>query len=186
MSTIKLSKKVVQRWSADRKKVFEEVIKGFSMEGENIIFPSFEQVKELAEELTVPIHELIQNEQDLDLNDGVKVCRKEEGFTRTSERKGSKYYTYQHLVTTNALPTLMALRVTVHCNEETKVVPNGGHSSFEFIYVAKGDIRMHWETEAGLKTEELHVGDSVYIHPNTSHSFMAMNGEEAELIAVNF
>lgn len=182
---IQLKKGAIEKWAVLRKMSPEQVINGLRVEGDKLHL-TFRELEQLANRLNVLPTTLLEEENKFDLDRGVKVLRNGTGFIRTSERNGKKYYTYHHLVTTNAYPTLMPLRVELHCNDEKNVVLNGGHDSTEIVYVTKGTVRMHWEYENEMHYMDLEVGDSVYIQPGVSHSFMAVGDEKAELIAVNW
>lgn len=186
MSQITLSKKHIEKLTSNRKMPFSNATKGAILTENNITLDSFEQAKQLADQLSISLSDLLQDTEESDLDEGIKICRAGQGFSNTIERDGTKYYTYQHLVTTKILPNLMPLHVTLHCNEESKIVLNGGHDSEEVIYVLKGSIYMHWETDKGeIRKAKLNVGDSAYLYPGISHSFMSVNGD-SELIALNF
>lgn len=180
-----LNKGTIEKWASLRKMLPEQVLAGKRVVGDQVQL-SFDELKSLSQELDLQPTTLLAEEQALDLDRGIKVSRHSEGFRRTSERNGKKYYTYHHLVTTNAYPTLMPLRVELHCSDENQVVLNGGHESTEIVYVTKGTVRMHWEYDNERHYLDLHVGDSAFIQPMVSHSFMAMGEEDAELIAVNW
>lgn len=182
---IRLKKEVVEKWATMRKKLPEDVLINLKVEGTHVLF-TYEELETFAKELNVLPTTLLEENKDLDLDRGIKITRNGKTFTRVSERNGKKYYTYNHLVTTNAYPTLMPLRVELHCSDENDVVLNGGHDSTEIIYVTKGTVRMHWEYENTQHELDLHVGDSAFIQPGVSHSFMAVGNQDAELIAVNW
>jgi mannose-6-phosphate isomerase-like protein (cupin superfamily) len=166
-----------------RKMKVESFLETLDHDSENVNLSSIGDLQALAERLVVSPSELLRQHDDLD--DGIKVCRRHEGFTRSQERKGKLYYTYQHLATTSAAPELMALRVSVHCGDEEDVVLNGGHDSKELIYINRGRIRMHWNGPSGMRSLDLDEGDSVYLAPNIPHSFRSLHGE-SELLAFNY
>lgn len=184
MSQIAISKDVVRKWSDGRKLPIEDVIRGLGATETQIVLDSFEQLEVLSRRLAIRPSDLLRGGEESDLDDGVRVCRSGEGPRRTLTRDGLPYYTYQHLVTTSAAPTLMPLRVTLHCTDESAMVLNGGHDCQEIVYVTRGVVRMHWGTPRGVRTLDLSPGDSAYLQPGVPHSFIAV-GEESELIALN-
>jgi len=173
----------VQEIAESRKMLISEVLEGIEHDCDNLRIVDGDQVRALARKLLVTPARLLGEQDDLD--DGVKLCRRDGGFVRRQERKGKLYYTYRHLATTSAAPELMALRVSVHCNDEEDVVLNGGHESKELVYVTIGQIRMHWANGAALRSIDLDEGDSVYLSPNIPHSFRSLIGE-SELLAFNY
>lgn len=181
---IRLKKETFTQWVQLRKMDPEQIIKAYKVEGNFVIF-TYEELLEFCAKLNLSISTILKENETLDLTDGVKVTKKDSAYKRVNEKNGKKYYTYNHLVTTDAYPTLMPLRVELHCNDEKDVVLNGGHDSTEIVYVTKGTVRMHWEFENVTKYMDLEVGDSAFIQPGISHSFMAV-GNDAELIAVNW
>ncbi len=181
-SNLSIDRSVVRNLIQGRKMCPDDVLKNHQSEGDKIIFNDINHLKELSDKLAVPMKDFF-TENDLD--NGVKISRKDSSFGRTVEKNGTKYYTYNHLATTKTEPNLMALRVNLHCRDEDKIVLNGGHDSKEIIYVTKGVVRMDWETKDGRKHVELNVGDSAYLAPGVSHSFIALV-DDSELIAVNY
>jgi mannose-6-phosphate isomerase-like protein (cupin superfamily) len=173
----------VRRIAESRKMLVAEALDGFDSDSDVVRLAHAEDLRALATRLLVSPSELLLGQDDLD--DGIKVCRREQGFSRAQQRKGKLYYTYQHLATTSAAPELMALRVTVHCNDEEDVVLNAGHDSKELVYVTVGGIRMHWDTGSGVREVDLGQGDSVYLAPGIPHSFRSIEGE-SELLAFNY
>lgn len=183
MNTV-LSMQKVRTLAESRKMVLADITSDLDVDGDTLRLNQIDDVQTLAERLILPASAVMALLES-DLDEGIKVCRKEEGFVRLAKRKGKAYYTYQHLATSNAAPELMALRVTVHCNSEEDVELNGGHGSKELIYVTEGDILMHWQTGVDTRQVELHPGDSVYLDPNVRHSFRSLGGN-AELLAFNY
>jgi mannose-6-phosphate isomerase-like protein (cupin superfamily) len=167
-----------------RKMTVGGVTAGLEVRGDALQLRSLDDASLLAGRLVMPLAALMA-EVESDLDQGIKVCRKQEGFVRESERKGKRYYTYQHLATSNAAPELMALRVTVHCDSEEDTVLNAGHHSKELIYVTRGEIRMNWQAGDDTRMVDLHEGDSVYLNPDVRHSFRSLGGS-AELLAFNY
>lgn len=184
--SIDLSNENLKLLIHNRKKTFEEVTKGLKKDEKFTYVNSIDDVKSLAGSLNVKVSQLFNDSNENDLNDGVKIQYNNEGYRRISQRNGKEYYTYQHLVTTNTEPNLMPLRVSLHCKEDENLSLNEGHDSKEMIYVTKGKIKMDWKSEGEkLLSQELNIGDSVYINPGVPHSFMALE-EESELIAFNY
>jgi mannose-6-phosphate isomerase-like protein (cupin superfamily) len=180
-----LSREKLEKLAIGRKMDASQVMSGFAMEEGGVKLDSMDDLRALSDRLILPMDQVLEA-VDSDLDDGVKVCRKAEGFVRTSERNGNRYYTYQHLATSKAAPELMALRVTVHCNSDDQVVLNGGHGSKEIVYITKGPIRMDWQALGQLRQVDLREGDSVFLSPNVSHSFRALGSQDAELLAFNY
>ncbi|MBX9787089.1 MAG: hypothetical protein K2Y08_07110 [Alphaproteobacteria bacterium] len=183
MLSIELERKHVESLVEGRKMLASEVIKSYEFGEDKVLFKSFNDLKELSDKLAVPLKDFFVED---DLDQGVKISRKDEGFSRTIERNGVTYYTYNHLVTTKNDSSLMALRLDLHCNDIDQISLNGGHGSKEVIYVTRGKVRMDWETKEGNRHAELNVGDSVYVSPGISHSFIAIDGDSSEVIAINY
>jgi mannose-6-phosphate isomerase-like protein (cupin superfamily) len=141
----------------------------------------------LANEISIPVSSFFE-EVDNDLDDGIKIARRDETFNRKEVRDGKDYYTYHHLVTTNAEPSLMALRLDLHCEEAANIALNRGHGSKELVYVTKGKVQVQWTNTEGTRREDvLNEGDSIFVYPETPHSFTAIdNSHPAEIIAVNY
>jgi len=150
--------------------------------------PEAEALKRLADTLIVPCSILSGDNglDDSDLDGGVKITARDEGFRITSERGGAPYYTYQHLATTNAAPELMALKLTLHCDNEEGIVLNEGHDSKELIYVLKGDVRFDWIDPSGEpRMARVNEGGSCYVDAGIPHSFSSI-GSTAEVLAINY
>lgn len=146
----------------------------------------FAQLQKLADKLVMPVSELLASTGN-DLECGVVIYKSDEGFAREISREGSRYYTYQHLATSNTAPELMALKVFLHCDNREAVVLNGGHAAREVIYTLKGRVRFDWTEEGGdkVKSSTLNPGDSVYISPGVKHSFIALE-PGSEILAFNY
>lgn len=183
--SINLLKRNIDEVSHSRKKTLGEVIEGFRHDEKYVYLESMEDLNKLAEILNVKPSVLFDSDEIDDINEGVKILYNNEGYSRTSKRKGKDYYTYKHLVTTNTDPGLMPLRVTLHCRDDEDVTLNAGHDSKEVIYITKGKIKMDWESNNQRYSKVLTVGDSAYIHPGVPHSFMALDND-AELLAFNY
>lgn len=186
-----LERSHLERLITSRKMCPSDVLAPYSQAGDHVLIPD-DDLPGLADRLIVPTTLLVSaspaandEAEQTDLDGGVKVYRADEGFRRTISRSGTTYYTYQHLATTKAAPELMALKVTLHCDDSDSVVFNGGHDSKELIYVLHGRVRMDWESSDGRRTEILESGDSAYLRPGVSHSFISAS-ETAEIIAVNY
>ncbi|MED4590505.1 cupin domain-containing protein [Priestia flexa] len=182
---ITLTKESLKDWSELRKMLPEEILSQYEVQDDKVVL-TYEQLKKLSEKLDLSISTILGKSEPSDLNNGIKVSRASEGYKRTSIKNGKEYYTYNHLVTTNVYPTLMPLRVELHVNDNQSVVLNGGHDSTEIVYVTKGTVKMHWENDGHVYDVDLYVGDSAYIHPGISHSFIAAGEDKAELIAINW
>ncbi|PJD91619.1 MAG: hypothetical protein CK424_06220 [Legionella sp.] len=182
MTNLAIKQHVVESLVASRKMLPDQIIRDYEVKNGDVIFKNFTELKHLSDKLAVPVKDFfVEN----DLDDGIKISRKNDSFHRVSEKGGVKYYTYNHLATTKTEPNLMALRVDLHCKDIDKITLNDGHDSKELVYVTKGKVRMDWKTDNGVRNVELNVGDSAYVSPNVPHSFMAME-DNSELIAVNY
>lgn len=176
----------VERLAASRKMTIGDVLEPGEVQDQEVAFDSVDRLRSVAARLAVPVSLLLDETELGDLDAGVKVCHRDEGFSRVSERDGRSYYTYHHLVTTSAAPTMMALRVELHCRDEDHVVLNGGHDSQEVVYVTRGIVAMEWLGPDGASRKSvLSPGDSAYIHPGVPHSFRAVDSG-AELLAFNY
>jgi len=178
----------IEEIAACRKMDPRVVLQGYQVSGNEVVVPTEKALKALSDVLLVPESDLSGTPQaeTSDLDAGVRVYRASEGFKRTVERKGKAYYTYQHLATTKDAPELMALKVTLLCDQPESVTLNDGHGSKELIYVIDGSVRMDWDDADGSRhTSMLNKGDSVYLQPGIPHSFAASDAK-AEIIAVNY
>lgn len=184
---IKLEKNTVEGLLASRKMTLSHLNETAKVEGSNVVFGSFEKLKDLADQISVPVARFFDSGAS-DLDDGVKIARRNDTFNRKEIRNGEHYYTYHHLATTSEEPSLMALRLDVHCHDPKKIALNEGHGSKELVYVTKGTVQVQWKNNEGtLREGVLNEGDSIFVWPNTPHSFTALNAESpAEIIAVNY
>lgn len=179
----------VEMLSGKRKMSVDEVLNAIdeSCPASGVLeLESFEKVQKLADTLIMPVSELLADTRK-DLDGGVVISRSDEGFAKEVSRKGSRYYTYQHLATSNTAPELMALKVLLHCEDNDGVALNRGHASREVIYALKGSVRFDWRDEGAedVKSATLNPGDSVYISPGVKHSFIALESG-AEILAFNY
>lgn len=151
-------------------------------------FQNMAQLQELAHYLSIPLSEFFVGYGASDLDDGVKIARQGEGFKREEVRDGVHCYTYEHLVTTNHDPQLMALRLDLHGDSSQPLRLNAGHGSKEVVYVTKGEVRVRWVgNDNEVKERVLGNGDSIFIAPNVPHSFINhWFGVPAEIIAINY
>ena len=186
-SQIVLEKSTVEVLLASRKMTLSHLNEAAKVEVDNVVFGSFAKLKDLADQISVPVATFFDNGTS-DLDDGVKIARRDNTFNRKEIRNGEHYYTYHHLVTTSEEPSLMALRLDVHCHDPQKITLNEGHGSKELVYVTKGTVQVQWTNKEGtLRESVLNEGDSIFVWPNTPHSFTALNAESpAEIIAVNY
>jgi quercetin dioxygenase-like cupin family protein len=138
-------------------------------------------LKAIAHRLSVPEEALLKISTDLE--EGTRIARRGETYTRTAQRDGIPYYTYEHLVTTKTAPSFMALRISVLAHKESNIVMNS-HEAPEFVYVTRGIVRYNWGRSTPSNETILNIGDSVYISPGTPHSFTAVD-DNPEIIAVN-
>lgn len=163
-------------------------IEGVRVQGDRALIKDVEQLQLIANYIAVPVSAFFEGNTPSDLDDGVKIARKGTGFKRNEIRDGVHYYTYEHLVTTNQDPYLMALRLDLHSDERQPLKLNCGHLSKEMVYVTKGSVRVTWLVDDHqVKESILNDGDSIFISPNVPHSFTnSIVGEESEIIAVNY
>lgn len=184
---ITLSKHHLESLLATRKMTLSH-IQGVDVRGDRALIKDVEQLQWIADHTAIPLSAFFDGQTTSDLDDGVKIARKGTGFKRNEIRDGVLYYTYEHLVTTNQDPNLMALRLDLHSDELQPLKLNGGHSSKEIVYVTKGSVRVTWLADNNqLKESVLNDGDSIFILPNVPHSFTnSVAGEKSEIIAVNY
>lgn len=168
-----------------RKMKEQDLLHLFSVSQDMAVFEDFNQIQKLSERIHIPTSVIVGAAEKSDMPSGVKICRYKDGYEQVSYRDGIKYYTYHHLVTSAEEPDLMALHLLVHSTDLANYKLNGGHASKEFVYVLKGRVRMHWQHEDRLYENDLEQGDSTFIRPGISHSFVAIE-ENSELIAVNY
>lgn len=141
------------------------------------------QLSEIAKKLNVTVKDLFENQAT---DKGIYKLEADNGYKRVSKRKGKDYYTYEHLVTVDHESNLMPLKVTLHCKNDEDVQLNPGHGSKEMVYILKGQVQVDWVDEHEKeRTDNLNIGDSIYITPNTPHSFMALE-DDSELLAFNY
>lgn len=183
-----ISISTLRRLIESRKMTEEEVVPKYDLSGDSLEL-TFQEIKEIAKSLVVPVSSLIANNigidaNENDLNNGIKIGRAIGAYERSSQRRDTLYYTYHHLAKTKTQPTLMPLRITIHCLDPERVVMNA-HETREFVYVSVGPIRFHWSMSECDHIEILEQGDSVYIEPNIDHSFTAIL-KEGEIIAINY
>lgn len=163
-------------------------IEGLHFEGDLVLIENIDQLQKISDYTAIPLSAFFDGQTPSDLDDGVKIARKGTGFKRDEIRDGVLYYTYEHLVTTNQDPGLMALRLDLHSDERQPLKLNSGHASKEMVYVTRGSVRVTWLADNNEMRESiLHDGDSIYVLPNVPHSFTNhIAGEKAEIIAVNY
>ncbi|MBF2304038.1 cupin domain-containing protein [Staphylococcus epidermidis] len=141
------------------------------------------ELQNIASLLNVTVRDLFELPK---VKKGVIKQESKNAYRRTSQRNNKDYYTYEHMVTVPEESNLMSLKVILHCQNENDIQLNDGHPSKELVYVTKGTIRVDWvESNDEKKTDILNVGDSLYIYPNTPHSFMSLENN-SELLAFNY
>lgn len=170
------------------RKMTLEYFQDLSYDATYVYFCGFGHLSEVAEHLAVPLSEFFVGQTESDLDDGVKIARRNGSFKREEIRDGVHYYTYEHLVKTNQDPGLMALRLDLHSDDDQPLRLNEGHCSKEIVYVARGVVRVCWLGDNDeLKEDVLSEGDSIFILPNVAHSFTNhIAGEKSEIIAINY
>ena len=147
-----------------------------------------EGLKQLASAIDLPPAMLLEGETSFpfDLDDKIKISRKESQFERIGEKDGQPMYHYRHVMKTTADPHLMALRTSPLCDDESKLNLNSGHLAKELVYVLKGVVDMHWQNKKGQRRKaRLNQGDSVYLEPWVPHAFTPAKAG-AEILAVDF
>lgn len=171
---------------ATRKMVLEDFA-NLSVTDQKVKFENINELIQLSNETCLPVTDFL-SDMDSDLDDGIVISRKNSAFSRKEVRDGELYYTYHHLATTKAEPSLMALRLDLHTTKATKPSLNSGHNSKELVYVTKGVVQVNWLSPDGSMREDiLHSGDSIFIWPNTPHSFISVDHtDQAEIIAINY
>lgn len=168
-----------------RKMEIKNFYNNFFIDGENVIFKNFEELKAFSKKLKIPLSTIFKFSEKNDIKNGIKICKFQQSFNQVSFRNGIKYYTYTHLITSEDEPNLMPLHIIVHNTNIDDYILNGGHEAKEVVFVLKGEVRFHWKLSEDIVFEDLKEGDSVYIKPGISHSFVAIN-KEAELLAFNY
>ncbi len=173
---------------ASRKMTLEQLAGIADVHDDNVVFLSFQVLRDFSDHIAVPLSEFYQEAPNCDLDNGVKIARRNETFSRDEIRDGVHYYTYHHLVTTKADPKLMALRLDLHSNENQPLRLNTGHGSREVVYVTRGTVRVQWlDNEQQLNEEILNEGDSIFVTPFVPHSFTNHSTQEkSEIIAINY
>lgn len=179
----------LEKLASKRKMSVGEVVGEAEIKGASANCIKLESMRELqliADKLLMPLSELLGGVGS-DLDAGVAVYKAHQGFVKEVSREGSKYYTYQHLATSNTAPELMALKVLLHCESDEKICLNSGHLSREIVYVLKGCVRVDWYDKgtASIRNGTLNEGDSIYISPGVEHSFIAIE-LGAEILAFNY
>ena len=185
---MKIDLNALEEVATSRKMPVDEVISGFRIEEGNVLLSGMDALEKLADALIVPrsLLERTVVADRSDLDGGVKIAEAEQGYRITAERGGAPYYTFQHLATTNAAPELMALKLTLHCNREERIVLNEGHEAKEVVYVLKGDVRLDWLSETGERRwARVNQGGSFYVDAGVPHSFSSI-GPTAEVISINY
>jgi hypothetical protein len=185
--TLPILKVHLEALLATRKMTLEHV-PGVRHDALHVYFDDFEHLQDIAELVAIPLSAFFIGHTRSDLDDGVKIARHDRTFKREEIRGGVHCYTYEHLVTTNQDPRLMALRLDLHSDDEQPLRMNGGHGSKEVVYVTRGTVRVRWLGENDeLKEDVLNEGDSIFIQPHVPHSFTNHVTEaKAEIIAVNY
>ncbi|GKW42440.1 cupin domain-containing protein [Pectobacterium parvum] len=185
---ISFNKENILKLLSGRKMTIEN-IEGFATSSEEkVIFDSMDSLQKLSDMTSIPLSCFFNQEASDDLDEGVKIARRNETFSREEIRDEVHYYTYHHLVTTKADPGLMALRLDLHSNETQPLRLNGGHATKEVVYVSKGSVRVQWlDDMKNLHEEILNEGDSIFITPDVPHSFTNNDvNHKSEIIAINY
>nr|Q9JN69.1 RecName: Full=(S)-2-hydroxypropylphosphonic acid epoxidase; AltName: Full=Hydroxypropylphosphonate epoxidase; Short=Ps-hppE [Pseudomonas syringae]5U55_A Chain A, (S)-2-hydroxypropylphosphonic acid epoxidase [Pseudomonas syringae]5U55_B Chain B, (S)-2-hydroxypropylphosphonic acid epoxidase [Pseudomonas syringae]5U55_C Chain C, (S)-2-hydroxypropylphosphonic acid epoxidase [Pseudomonas syringae]5U55_D Chain D, (S)-2-hydroxypropylphosphonic acid epoxidase [Pseudomonas syringae]5U57_A Chain A, ( len=185
--TLAVGKAHLEALLATRKMTLEH-LQDVRHDATQVYFDGLEHLQNVAQYLAIPLSEFFVGQTQSDLDDGVKIARRNGGFKREEIRGGVHYYTYEHLVTTNQDPGLMALRLDLHSDDEQPLRLNGGHGSREIVYVTRGAVRVRWVGDNDeLKEDVLNEGDSIFILPNVPHSFTNhVGGAKSEIIAINY
>ncbi len=147
-----------------------------------------EEIERISTLLSVPRDILLESAQEAgrDLEHGVKVGRKSGQYERVAQKNGIPSYHYRHVLKTPAEPYLMALRTSPLFFRDDDVVLNEGHQSKEFVYVLKGQVKMHWQKNNGpVRQSTLSEGDSVYIDSWIKHAFSKVI-DNSEILVVDY
>jgi mannose-6-phosphate isomerase-like protein (cupin superfamily) len=147
-----------------------------------------EALNQLCSYLDIPISLLFKddNRYPYDLDDNIKIGRKDQQFERVRIKDGQPMYHYRHMMKTTADPHLMALRTSPLCDKPEMISLNKGHLAKELVYVTQGQVKMYWQSKFGHdRTAILNEGDSVYLAPWVPHAFSPMT-EGAEILAIDF
>lgn len=178
---ITLEKNHIKELCDGRKMLLSDL--GLDDSKQEIEIKNDDQLNEISKKLNVTVRDLFEKKEE---EKGIHKLESGDGYKRVSQRKGKDYYTYEHLITVDHESNLMPLKVTLHCKNDEDVQLNPGHNSKEMVYILKGKVQVDWidENEQNC-TDNLNVGDSIYITPNTPHSFMALE-DNSELLAFNY
>lgn len=173
---------------SSRKMTVDNINVSYVRGDKNTYFESIDDLKCLADYMAIPLGMFFFNSGESDLDDGVKISRREASFRRDEYRDGVKYYTYEHLVITNQDPNMMALRLDLHSDGSNATKMNDGHQSKEVVYVLKGRVRAEWANEDGIFfSEVLMEGDSIFVSPGVPHSFRNDHQDVvSEILAFNY
>jgi|GEM_PF-3404170 len=185
---LSVSKSHLASLLATRKMTTNHIDNNIRYDESSAYFSSFKELQKVAEYLAIPVSDFFPSQLESDLDDGVKIARKNETFRREEIRDGVHYYTYEHLVTTNQDPGLMALRLDLHSDSLQPLRLNGGHNSKEVVYISRGSVKVQWiGDDETLKECVLNEGDSIFILPGVPHSFTNNHaGQKSEIIAINY
>lgn len=104
------------------------------------------------------------------------VVRKGGGF----EINRRKAYSYKHLAYTFRNKKAEPFMVTVDAKDTSEKIVLHEHDGQEFNYVVSGSMEFH----LGEMVYVLNEGDSIYFNSGVAHAMRALNGEEAQFIAI--
>lgn len=188
MSSIQLTfdKEVIISILSSRKMTLENLNNFADINDSSVVFHSHQSLVNFSNSSALPLSIFFNDADDLD--DGVKIARKNDTFSRDETRDDVHYYTYHHLVTTKTDPDLMALRLDLHSNNTQPLKLNSGHKTKEVVYVTRGKVRIQWLDENNQLNEDiLNEGDSIFITPFVPHSFTNFDKNlKSEIIAINY
>ena len=86
-SQIVLEKSTVEVLLASRKMTLSHLNEAAKVEVDNVVFGSFAKLKDLADQISVPVATFFDNGTS-DLDDGVKIARRDNTFNRKEIRNG--------------------------------------------------------------------------------------------------
>ena len=128
--------------------------------------PSIQNLKKIAESLSVNIRDLLPNDKIED-----KVILKSHKYCKTwYYPENEKHYKFYELATTTALPFSKSLEVEIlNSNDSELDICSGLH---QYIYnIGKNQITLNWEINGKKNQKVIYPNDSLYMKPFVKHNF---------------
>jgi len=135
---------------------------------------SFSFMYNVAEQLGIDVVDIMTG--DSPKLSGACMVKKGEGF-KIDRRKA---YDYRHLAFTFRNKKAEPFLVTVEAQTESAKPTLHAHDGQEFNYVVKGSLALY----IGEVVYYLEEGDSLYFDSSIPHAMRALNGEQAQFLAV--